>query len=103
MEHTEDIIPDSRRKFHMWRANTSNLIINVMSLDNNSKDSESQFVDETVHDITQTLSHFSTSYVCEIRTGLVDIIYKSLTLDEELSRQAVAVTFSFCTGYMLQP
>lgn len=103
MEHTEDMIPDSRRKFHMWRANTSNLLINIMSLDDNSKDSESQFVEETVREITQRFSHFSTSDVCEIQTGLVDIIYKSLSLDEELSRQAIAVTFSFGTGYMLQP
>ncbi|OBT67119.1 hypothetical protein VE03_04431 [Pseudogymnoascus sp. 23342-1-I1] len=103
-DHTEGVLSDSRRKFHMWRAHTSNLIINVMSLDKkNAKVSETQFVEETIQDVTQTLSHFSTSDLRELETGLAGIIYKCLDLDEELSRQVAAVTFSCSTGFLPQP
>ncbi|OBT47509.1 hypothetical protein VE00_03165 [Pseudogymnoascus sp. WSF 3629] len=103
-EQTEDMLPDARRKFHMWRANTSNLIINAMSLDkNNAHDSDSQFVEKTARDLTLTLSHFSTSDWPEIETGLVDLIYKSLDLDAELSRQVASITFSSSISLLSQP
>lgn len=70
---------------------------------NNAHDSDSQFVEKTARDLTLTLSHFSTSDWHEIETGLVDLIYKSLDLDEELSRQVASITFSSSISLLSQP
>ena len=82
----------------MWRANTSNLVFETMSLDDQGALARRDAVNEDVGRLSQHLRELTTSKSHVLEAYLRDIIKQSLDLDEELSRQVARVSWESVRG-----
>ncbi|CAI7587304.1 unnamed protein product [Penicillium viridicatum] len=95
-EESEDLVPDARQKCSMWRANTCNLMLDAMELQQDKvHDDRPEWVKRSVVNVSKLLGPFSRAKSATIRDGLQEIFEMSISLDQAISRQVAMVTWDF--------
>ncbi|EIT81628.1 hypothetical protein AO1008_02434 [Aspergillus oryzae 100-8] len=91
----KDVVPDARRRCSMWRANTSNLVLDSMIFEGDKAyDDRQQFVTMNVKVLSKYLASLSLSPKDVIEARLQDLFTQSLELDQELNRQVASITWN---------
>lgn len=91
-----DIVPDAKRKFHTWRATTTNIMMEILGLDREQvlKDA-SKLCQEQASLITNDLSDLlQPSCRGTVEDLLIDIFDQSLILSEMIDTQLASITWS---------
>ncbi|KAI0440361.1 hypothetical protein F4803DRAFT_553180 [Xylaria telfairii] len=83
-----------KRKFHTWRANTTNLLDEAMSLGEVTADPEcQQLIRQLSNQICQLLEPIRLSRHQDYQQGLEDIISQSVELDKEIYKQIANINW----------
>ncbi|OIW26649.1 hypothetical protein CONLIGDRAFT_620543 [Coniochaeta ligniaria NRRL 30616] len=86
------VTPDSERKYHMWRANTSTLLLEASAqVEAGASDHRRKFSNGHVRKIYNALSLLSASDSQSIADRLEDIINYSVDLDAQFNKQVAVV------------
>ncbi|KOC12073.1 hypothetical protein AFLA70_48g004061 [Aspergillus flavus AF70] len=94
-DQAKDVVPDARRRCSMWRANTSNLVLDSMIFEGDKAyDDRQQFVTMNVKVLSKYLASLSLSPKDVIEARLQDLFTQSLELDQELNRQVASITWN---------
>lgn len=87
--------PEAKRKFQIWRANTTNLLLNSEKIDEG--DDLRRLNEPLVKAICQSLSPFSKSKHQDLADVLFFIVQNAIDLDEMISMQlAEVIWYSDC-------
>ncbi|CAI6099255.1 unnamed protein product [Clonostachys chloroleuca] len=88
--------PDANRKFHMWRANTSSLLLEATNQNPKEAASSVQKVcADHAKEMVKFVSPLSSSKLEAIEKQLVRLINQSLEIDKEISKQVAFITWKF--------
>ncbi|MCJ1268031.1 hypothetical protein MMC22_007917 [Lobaria immixta] len=82
---------EAKRKFQMWRANTTGLLLDAKKLDPRDDHGAHQGLHEKVEGICQSLRPFSKSKDHELIDQLFRIINEALNLDTLISKQVAEI------------
>ncbi|KAI1204681.1 uncharacterized protein F4807DRAFT_471862 [Annulohypoxylon truncatum] len=89
--------PRGERKFHTWRANTANLLVEAMRLNETTVTSDGQqFIQQWTNTVSQLLGPFKSSDQQGYLQGLEGIITQSLELDKEICKQIANIEWVHC-------
>ncbi len=88
--------PDAKRKFQMWRANTTGLLIDAEKSDRDEDHGAHRNINENkVKDLVQILRRVSKSSERDLDDQVSNIVSEALVIDKMISRQVAEVTWLF--------
>lgn len=86
--------PDAKRKFQMWRANTTTLLLNSQKMDEGDGDRFLETLNEELHKvICESLSPFSKSKYKDLADKVFFIVQNAINLDKMISMQIAEVSW----------
>ncbi len=92
----DDTDLEAKRKFQMWRANTTTLLLDSMKSDQaNDHESHRKRIKDKVLDIYELLRPFSKSKGKDLRDQLFHLVDEALDLDKVISKQVAEVIWDF--------
>lgn len=87
---------EAKRKFQMWRANKTTLLLDSMKFDQAyDHESHRKWVKEKVRDIYELLGPFSKSKGKDLKDQLFRLVDEALDLDKVISKQVAEVIWDF--------
>lgn len=88
---------EAKRKFQMWRANITTLLLDSMKNDQaNDQKSHKKWIKEKIQDIYELLKPFSKFKSKDLMDQLFGLVDKALDLDKVISKQIAEVIWDFC-------
>ena len=91
--------PEAKRKFQMWRANTSNLLIEAENLDEeDDHGARRTFNVRKIVEICNAIIPFSKSPYRDLEAHVSNIVSETLNLDKMISKQVGQISWSFDRG-----
>lgn len=92
----DDTDLEAKRKFQMWRANTTTLLLDSMKSDQaNDHESQRKWIKDKVLDIYELLRPFSKSKRKDLVDQLSQLVDEALDLDKVISKQVAEVIWDF--------
>lgn len=92
----DDTDLEAKRKFQMWRANTTNLLLDSMISDQaNDHESHRKWIMDKLIDIYELLRPFSKSKGKNLSDQLFHLVDEALDLDKVISKQVAEVIWNF--------
>ncbi|KAI0376359.1 hypothetical protein F5Y04DRAFT_212829 [Hypomontagnella monticulosa] len=86
----------AQRKYHIWKANTTALLVESMGLDQqNGRKSRELFAVEKAKEIVKYIHPYSISKDKHLINGITDIILEALELDLQISQQAARIDWIY--------
>lgn len=91
-------VPEGKTRYHMWRANTVNLLLDAVRLDRNPDgphDLPTPFSQHLAEDIEGWARSLTNSAPGAVQHELVHIVQQFVDLDEGISEQVASLSWSF--------
>jgi hypothetical protein len=87
--------PEAHRKFHMWKATTSAIMLESMDDDERENQNIATWARELSGSVVDTISPWIQDSTEGIRENLAEIIRSSIILDQKICRQSARVDWLF--------
>ncbi|KAG7294154.1 hypothetical protein NEMBOFW57_004222 [Staphylotrichum longicolle] len=97
-EGETETVPEGKTRYHMWRANTANLVLNAVRLGRNPDDPHdlpAPFSQHLAEDIEAWARPLTKSASGAVQHELVNIVQQFVDLDEGISEQVASLSWSF--------
>ncbi|KAL4807450.1 hypothetical protein BDV18DRAFT_158668 [Aspergillus unguis] len=90
-DSTEATVPEEERKFQIWLANTTAMVLDASTLENETKEKAETLVDRLCSLIDQFTTSRDASYMSELER----IVEEAIILDKEICRQVARIEWVY--------